>query len=287
MTEQKYTLREKLQIKLEGGPADTHEIDAAVLGEALLAISGLAQRTNSFLRGRDALVTAKVEAGFQGSSFLINLLIDYFGPMATHLQHIPQVVEAIKSLINLKIFLKGKPPQRVEPAQDGGVMIQNSQGDNSVVNQYIYNMNINGPINNELAKVCKVFEAGITRASLSGGDRPDAPTVIEANQKNSIIPPGDSFSEEAIATRQLEVVTPNLDGSPGRWRFYDPENDVTFTADVSDGIFLSDVRDKKYDFRSGDLLTVNMKEIKKMVSQRKRTARDVVEVLSFERPEAA
>ena len=79
----------------------------------------------------------------------------------------------------------------------------------------------------------------------------------------------------------LEVVTPNFDGSSKGWRFYDPENDVTFVASVIDPVLLASVASGGQSFKAGDMIKVEMSVVRKTVTQRKRTERIITSVSEF------
>ena len=76
------------------------------------------------------------------------------------------------------------------------------------------------------------------------------------------------------------LVTINFDGKPTGWRFYDEENDAEFSSSISDANFLESVKNKKLDFLAGDRITAEMTTTKAMVSQRKKTSRNITKVFS-------
>lgn len=72
-----------------------------------------------------------------------------------------------------------------------------------------------------------------------------------------------------------------MDAKPNGWRFYDEDNSVEFMATVRDDKFLNEILKKKYDLKNADIIKVKLKETKKVVNQRKRTERVVIEVLVY------
>lgn len=280
--EQHASNQEEITIKLDGGTAENHEVDAAILGSSLLAFSNLVQHTNSFINGKDSLIVTKVKGGFKEGSFEFVILLKYFGAIVPL---VPQVVQSLREIIEFKKFLAGTPPKHIEKNSEG-VIVENNQGNTIVVHNNIYAMNNSASINVDMGKFFKPLEEGITSISLQD-DEVKQQAIVQSDQKQLFLPSNESPVEQEVSQRQLEILTPNMDGKSNGWRFYDLENDVEFTASMDDNQFLQDVRDKKYNFQSGDVVTVTLAETRKMVNQRKRTERVVTGVMNYQRPTAA
>jgi hypothetical protein len=277
-TEQR-VMREKLVLTYEGGMAEKHEMGAAVLGEALQEIANLTQQTNKLINGKGALLNPKIKGGFNEGSFQFTVLLDYIGAV---LPLMPQIVETIKSVISLKYFLNGEPPQKTEQTEKG-VSVQNNKGETMVVSQPVYAINSNVAINNCLGRCCKPLNEGIESIAFAGGATSEKPAVVKAKDKDLFIPI-DPLPKQDSSQRMLEVLTPNVDGKAAGWRFYDLEDSVEFTARVMDDNFLTDVKNKRYSFQSGDILTVALTVVKKTINQKKYTDRIINAVLDHERP---
>lgn len=271
-----------------GGPAvRNHEMDVEILAESLLSFKSLAERTNAALNGKNVSVSVKVKGSFQQGSLTAQMIVEYVG-MA--LPVIPQVVQTIRELVELRLFLKGCPPKAVEKAGDGSMNITNSEGGTQIFHGPVYNISGNATIVSDLGKVMRPLDKGVDEVKFivpgKDGKQPEV-TIATKEEKEALIPSVDDFVEESTRRCELEVLTPNTDGEPRSWRFYDPENEVTFQATVADAEFLQQVALGMYTFRHGDMVTVDMRTIKKTITQRKRTERIIMDVLDYTRPDLA
>jgi hypothetical protein len=203
------------------------------------------------------------------------------------LSAVPQVLSSVVNVLNITKFLQGKPPRTMEKA-DQGMTIENHTGERATFNDCTfntYNLVNNSNIKRDLANLVRPFNSGVERIDLAPS-APDLQSVtLGVDDKDSFIPPDDDAVEVEQKLYSLELLTPNLDGKAAGWRFYDLEDDVEFSASVMDEVFLKKVADKQYNFRSGDLLQVEMTRLKKRVKQRARTERIVNRVMGYSRPE--
>lgn len=273
--------REEFVLSYDGPAIRDHEMDIEVLATSLLSLKSLIERTNTVLNGRNASVAVKVKAGFQEGSLEAQIIVEYLGMV---LPVLPQAVQTIRELIMLRRFLKGQPPQHVERTGDGNMAITNSDGGTQIFHGPVYNISGNATIISDLGKTMTPLTQGINEIKFitPGKDgKADDVTIASESDKEALIPSVDDIVEESTVRCNLEILTPNTDGSPNDWRFYDPENDVTFRASLADDTFLQSVISGNRSFRHGDMITVDLKSIKKTVKQRKRTTRIITAVLEY------
>ena len=282
--EEKYP-REVFTLSYDGPAVRDHEMDVEVLANSLLSFKSLMEHTSAALNGRNTAVVVKAKAGFQEGSLEVQMVVEYIGMV---LPVLPQAVQTIRELIGLKYFLKGQPPRQVEKTGNGNMNITNSEGSTQIFHGPVYNISGNANINSDLGRAMHPLNCGVDHIKMIvPGEQGTAPqvTIATEDKKDLLIPPAEDLIEESTTRCELEILTPNTDGSPKDWRFYDQENDVTFRASITDSEFLNDVSAGRYSFRSGDSVTVEM-ITRKTVRQRKRTERSIIKVLSYTRPDS-
>lgn len=272
--------REEFILKFEGPGIRNHEMEISTLVNSLLAFKTAVECSNTSLNGKSSFVAVKVQGGFQAGSFFTKIIADYIAPVAPLF---PQAINALKGVIELKKFLGGSPAAKTEPKGGGTVEVQNTQGNVQIFNNSVVIMNNSAPINTALGKLFKPLEEGVNEVSLMADLEDTTPAKITTEEKHLVIPPVDEQEDISSYVSDLEVLTSNVDGKASGWRFYDTENDIEFSASISDEAFLSDVKNKKYNFQRGDQVKATVNSIKKMVSQRKRTERYVTDI-TYNRP---
>jgi hypothetical protein len=281
---QQNVLREKITLSFDGPALQNHEMEVSVLAHSLIAFKDLAEHVNASVNGKNVDVAVKVNGGFKEGSFIVSLFIDC---MAAVLPNAPQILSSVVNVINITKFLQGKPPKAVEKA-DQDMVIENHTGEQATFNNCTfntYNLVNNSNIKRDVANLVRPFNAGVERIDLAPS-APDLPPVtLDVKEKDVFIPPDDDAMEMEQKLYDVELLTPNFDGKTAGWRFYDIEDDVEFSASVVDEVFLGNVKDKKYNFQSGDVLKIEMTKIKRRVTQRTRTERIVNRVLEHSRPQ--
>ncbi len=273
--------REEFVLKFEGPGIRNHEMEISTLVNSLLAFKTAVECSNTSLNGKNSFVSVKVQGGFQAGSFLTKVIADYISPVAPLF---PQAVNVLKGVIELKKFLGGESPVKTEPKGVGQVEVHNTQGNVQIFNTNIVNMNNSAPVNNALGRLFKPLEEGASAVSLMTDLDDKSPTKITSQEKHLVIPSIDEQEDISSYISDLEVLTSNVDGKSSGWRFYDTENDVEFSANVSDEKFLSDVKNKKYNFQRGDQIKATVISVIKMGRQRKRTERFITDVTTHSRP---
>lgn len=272
--------REEFILSFDGAPVQNHEMDLEVLANSLSSFKKLATRTNTFVNGKDAIITVKAKGGFRQGSFEVAIILEQLGAI---MPLIPQIIPYIQGLIQLRKFLKGAPPENTERT-DRGIKVENTNGQTIIINAPIYAMHGNVSIGSDMGKFLKPLEEGIEKVSLRQVGLEEQTVDVDREHKDLFLPQPVEPVQHTYENKKLEVLTLNFDGKPDKWRFYDPENDFDFTAHINDAVFLRAVVDGIYNFQSGDLLTVRMQEIKKIINLRKRTDRIITDVLEYERP---
>lgn len=261
---------ELMTISFSGPATDDNEIEVDVLANSLLSFKNLIDQTNGFINRRQP-IAVKVK-GFHSGSFVTTLAVEYIAPFTPL---VPEIVNSIKSLVELKTFLDGAPSKAMTPREDGMVEIKNVNGNVYVTTNHVVAMHNSAPVTNSLRQALEPLEHGITSVSINPG--PESVQISSEEKKRAL--PASTGSEESFSEfRELEVLTPNIDGKPAKWRFYDPEDETEFLADIMDETFLADVRSKKYAFRQGDMIAGTLYTVKRLVNERKRTERYVTDI---------
>lgn len=277
-------LREQVTLSFDGPSIRNHEMEVSTLAQSLIAFKDLAEHVNSFINKKNVVVAVKVHGGFKDGSFIVSLFVDC---MAAILPQAPQMLSSIVNLINITKFLRGGKAASVEQADENMVMV-NKFGEKATFNNcnfQVYNMANNASIKRDIANIARPFNAGVDSIHFTPSEESLLPVEIGLDDKDSFIPPDDDATEVDQGVYTLELLTPNFDGKAAGWRFFDPEDNVEFSANVVDEVFLQQVRDKHYNFQNGDLLQVEMTKTKKRIKQRNRTERDITHVLTHNRPD--
>lgn len=285
------TWREELAVNIEGGEADKHEIDAEVLGNSLLSFSKLATKTSYFIYGRDCNVSVKVKGGFQKGSFEYQLIFDFFGGI---LPVAPQVVKSFFQLLELRKFLGGKKAKLTERIGND-INVTNSNGDTKIFAPIIVNMNNNAPISIALNGAYHPLDEGASKMTLRGAISFPSDTTapleqtssISSSEKSLVLTTDSGIISQEEIQRDLEVLTPHMDGKATNWRFYDPEDDIEYSANIEDLEFLESVREGRQSFLHGLKVDATVRITKKIVNERKRTERVVTNITVLQENDAA
>lgn len=289
--------REELIVNLEGGNADKHEIDAAVLGRSLQSLSSFVTKTNNIVYGKDCNVNVKIKGSFREGSFDYTIVMDFFVGIVPIFHDISKV---IFGYIDLLKFLKGEKPQKIEPVKpqkqeqdqeqnnmNNSVNVTNSNGETRVFSPTIVAMNNSGPIKISFDEALAPLGEGaqtMTFRSPSASSSEDSPNVSQESasitteeKKNMLKPDSEIISSDDIQ-RTLEVLTPHMDGKPKEWRFYDLDDEVEYYANIEDSDFLENVRERKLIFHYGSKISATVNVTKKLVKERKRTIRTLTNI---------
>lgn len=281
---QQNVLREEITLSFDGPAIQRHEMEVTILAQSLIAFKDLVEHVNVSVNGKGVDVAVKVKGGFQEGSFIVSLFVDC---MAAVLPVAPQLLSSIVNVIDITKFLKGEPPVAAKQI-DQGMSMQNHLGEHATFNNCTFttiNLVNNSNIKRDMTNFARPLNAGVTRICLAPSVAELPPVEIGMEEKDTFIPPDDDAVEVERKPYILELLTPNFDGKAAGWRFYDVEDEVEFTASVQDEVFLKNVREKQYNFRSGDMLEVEMTRVKRRVNQRSKTDRIVNKVLQHSRPQ--
>lgn len=274
--EQGQTWREEMVINLQGGVADEHELDASVLGESLLGLVKLAEKTNAVIN-RDAKVSVKVKGGFNQGSFDYTVALDFFGGI---MPAVPQVVEIIKQAIELRSFLGGEKPVKTEAEGRNYSRVENNSGNTLVVQNSAIYINSSPPVEKAFQKFFKPFENGISTFAL-GAPGVEGVTV-ESNQKDLFLESKRATVDTEDSLKILEVLTAQMDGKPKGWRFYDVDDSAEFSAGIADFGFLEAVNAGVYGFLRGKHVSAVVRTEKKRIDGRNKTERTIIQITPLE-----
>lgn len=283
-----HTWREALVVNLEGGNADNHEIDAAVLGSSLLSLSTFVTKTSSMVYGKDCKVNVKVKGSFREGSFDYTVIMDFFGGIAPVVH---EMSKAIFGYIDLLKFLKGEKPQKIEPVEpqdqeqsnmDNSVKVTNSNGETKVYSPTVVAMNNHGTINVSFGGALGPLGEGAHtmtfKSPVDSSDDSEGSASVTTEEKMNMLKLGSEIISFEETQRTLEVLTPHVDGKPIGWRFYDLDDEVEYYANIEDADFLENVRDHKLIFHHGSKISATVRVTKKLVKERKRTERALTNI---------
>lgn len=289
--------REELVVNLEGGNADKHEIDAAVLGRSLQSLSSFVTRTSNIVYGKGCNVNVKIKGSFREGSFDYTIVMDFFTGFVPIIHDISKV---IFDYIDLLKFIKGEKPQKIEPVKSqkqkqdqeqfnmgNSINVTNSNGETKVFAPIVLFMCNNWPIKNSFDGILAPLGEGAeamtfsSPAASSSGNSPniseESASITTEEKKNMLKPDSETISSDDIQ-RTLEVLTPHMDGKPKEWRFYDLDDEVEYYANIGDNDFLENVRERKLIFHHGSKISATVNVTKKLVKERKRTIRTLTNI---------
>lgn len=276
MPKENISWREKLTVNIRGGMADDHEISAEVLASSLLGLHQLAQRANTTINGKDTQLSVKIKGGFVEGSFEYQAVFDFFGAV---LPIVPQVVETIKQVIEFKQFLGGEPPTKLEREPGGqSSIVENNSGNVAVFQNNTIVIGDSATATQAMIKFFKPFDNGAGQIEISGGKPSQPPAIVTEQEKNVFLKPSSDIYKEDDRERVLEVLTAQMDGRPEGWRFYDVEDDATFSAGLADHNFLLAVNQGKYGFLRGRHAAATVRTVKQKVDGRMKTTRTILSI---------
>ena len=273
---------EVLSIRIEGGTADKHQVDAGALASSMLSLCRAIERTNSALNGSSNKISIKLQGGFASNSLDYNLLI---GSTYLTLPYLRNLLGAFIQLVQLKKFLLGEKPAGITtaPNNEKHVMVQNKDGNVFCVYQPIYAYGNNSYVNVDLDRVFEPLVAGANKMTLQANtqEAPDMDGIdnsveLTLPEKQKSFPTAEGVLDEREEERVLEVVAPNLQGEPDGWQFDDIDNDCFYRkVRVEDQEFLDGVSSGRITFQNGTRVKATLRSITRKGPQRAQTKRYV------------
>ncbi len=281
--------REMLTINIEGGNADNHEISAEALGNSLVALSSFLTKASNIVYGKSCTVSVNVKGGFKEGSFEYQVIIDLF---AGSVPLIPEMVKTVIGFWDLIKFLGGKKPEGAEPAQEQEHMcnivnITNSHGEIKPFPNSLVVMNNNASVNLSFNGLLNPLDHGACSMTLSNTEDDKQRTFITSEEKREFLTLSSEIISQEEIQRTLEVLTSHMDGKSTNWRFYDPEDDTEYSANIDDQEFLESVRDGRQSFQHGSKISATVCVTKKLVKERKRTERILSNIRAVSEEEIA
>lgn len=284
----------------------THEIDAAALGEALIALSSLLTTANRSLNGDRAEVQIRVEANPKQGSILIDLVVNQ------------GLLDQVKSLLvtggfhsakevleflgisggtagaGLIAFLKWKKNRAIEKKAPGpapGTTSVTIADSTVVVNNFVIQLaddaavraateRLADTLGNPGVKALAFRDRGVEVERLARRD-------VEALQRGPAQEPEVAAVEPVLSSRATMVVEPMkvwLDRSDreNKWQFSDGGR--LFNAEILDQHFLEEVRAGRVAFRVGTTMRVEMAYSTRRTAAGLQTDFSVVKVLEVTDP---
>lgn len=256
-----------IELVFDGDAVREGTIEARVLGAALSAYSEAFTRANFLVNGRNSEADVLVDAKFESGSFDVPLLLvqsyqqaqGIIGELknALELAVILGFVHNPGSLIELLKFLKGEPPERVTPVENG-VQYERS-GEKKTVPKLTDTLYYDPSVRKALANGAKALEhPGIASISFQ---REGNETVV-INKDEAAAFKADDFELEAETPHKGErdavLTISKLSFKEGtKWSFF--EDGASLAARIDDEEFFRKVHDRKLKFADGDRLSVHLK----------------------------
>lgn len=274
------TWREELVVDIKGGEADRHEMSTEVLATSLLGFQKFAECVSKKVNGKSCKLNIKVKAGFFEGSFEYKIVLDFFGAV---LPLVPQVVQTIREVMELRRFLNGERPANIERGDGQTSIVKNNSGNVLVVQNSTINLESNSSTSRAMKNFLNPLENGANNIKISSQEMDDL--VITDEDKNAFL----NISSDENSTQQietfLEVLTAQMDGKPDGWRFYDVHDNFEFSAVVKDFDFLHSVNNGTYGFLRGRHVKATVVIERTIHNARKSTKRSIISIRPLSREE--
>ncbi|MEK9722739.1 MAG: hypothetical protein VW405_04550 [Rhodospirillaceae bacterium] len=165
------------------------------------------------------------------------------------------IFDLISSAIELFKFLKGELPKSVKKAENGGMIVENNEGEITQVNGDTFNILIN---TNAGAAVEKFVKRSLRlkgdKLSIEHKGEPIAEVANDDARSFKSLPQGEKLTENET-DMVVRIASPSLEGS-ARWKFN--EGRGMFSATIADEEFLDLVKNGQERFGAGDVLRFRM-----------------------------
>lgn len=264
-----------------------NELEVHILTETLSAFSTAIQEINSSMftgKGISIRVRPFEEGSFEVPFELIEFLVA--GMLsAPNLPSIPEIIKVLREFIEIKIRLKGRPPQKVDSTGDG-VQITTNEGEVIHVERVtgdlvVNNVQINNSFNRSMNRLAD--DKSIDRLELQ--DRNRKKLVAVDSEEFSYFGSPDRVSEDGTRVREIRAVLnvrKIVFDFTSMWGFY--YDGVKISAKILDKEFLEQVQTEGR-FGNGDTLDVLLRihqEFDVGVNTYVNKKYEIVEVLSHQ-----
>jgi hypothetical protein len=278
---------ERFTITYDGPALAAGQMNAQVLGAAMLSMAQLVETSTALIMGATTDVKVDVVADFKSGSFSYQLVT----AALTNPDIIEQVRQSITmghvlavlgitgggGLFGFIRFLNRRKIKSVERHEGDNVRVTTEDGDSTVIHADTINLFNNSTIRVELNGVVKPLrEEGITELRTG---RTKIETRVRADEAELFEPPEleGEVLQDKTTTEYVSVVGPKL--LPGRrWEFQLPDG-TAFTSSVDED-FTKRVMDHLVGFFAGDALEVELRTVTtRDPSGRLRARREIVKVI--------
>lgn len=248
---------EKLSLRFGG----ENDIDLETLSISLSATVNVLNKISDNIIGENDFCKFKVENIKKGSFVIIISQLMELAP--TILPQVPTVLSSLKTILELRKMLNGKPPKEVIK-RDGEITLINFNGNTFNIDELTFNVyTTNDTIEKNLAKVSKTVAHDNSRTCLSYEfETEDFLDKVEMNKEelHTLSVPQDvsKFNEcieENIVITNLMVRSPDLLGD-NKWCF--KYNEKYIYADIKDECFMENVRNGSITFVAGTKIKVEL-----------------------------
>jgi len=254
------TIGNDFKIKFDG---QQHQVDANVLISSLIHTTTIVQEVNRYLNSGKK-IEIKVKALEKGSFLchieLIETALDSLKNLLTkdNIEVGSAIVGTLVGLIELKKFLKGKKPTKVQPEGDT-TRIVNKDGNVFIIENATFNIYENSPVVKDALALN--FDALNNDPAITGyeiTDKNEKPLVrVSKNEFTDLSQKSEEIEEgerKLIEAATVNVVRVSFEESL-KWDFY--YRGIKISAKISDPKFY-ELIDKGEAFAKGDILEVEL-----------------------------
>lgn len=258
---------------------DQHEVDAAALGEALLALSSILTTANRRLNGEKAEIRIRVEANPKEGSILIDLvvnqgLLDHVKSLlhAGGFHSAKEILEFVGfkglpagGLVWLLKKLQGKKPEKIEPGKVAGTSNVTIENMTVVINNNVLQLMDDPAVRSSTEKLAATLGNPGLKAIAFRSDGREAQRIerrdVEALRRPQVEEPAAATTEPVLSqstTMEVEPMKIWLDRGDreNKWQFSDGGR--LFNAEIMDHEFLERMRAGGVSFRVGTTMRVEM-----------------------------
>ena len=246
---------ERMVMRFEG----ENDIDLETLSYSLNATVDILKQLAGDLMSENDFCKFKV-MNIQKGSFVITIdqIIDY---APTILPLVPTVLEAFKQLVEIRKFLKGKPPKELSYS-DNKVNIENTEGDVYVANNITFNIYDNN-IEKGMANTAKAVLKDNERLGMTyefANDTGNEEIKIDREELSYLAIPQDveKFDKEIQENEMITYVMVRKPDLKGNTKWGVTLNGKNITCEVTDENFLEKVHNNEISFTGSTMLHVRL-----------------------------
>lgn len=272
-----------LKVNYSGGIAGQGKMNAYDVADAIKGFTDFSRKVGETLYGNQGNVSTQIVAIDRGS-FEIELLYQILGqdggPLIASMMGVPlDYFKVVVDCFDLIKHLKGEAPKKVVKADNGGVSVENNQGEITTYNDHSFNIVINMEtgrslqkvVNNPLKRDAQKFNLSVDHKQASAASKDEAGYFVPYDTSQTLT----EHTSEVYVIIQTVV----LEGG-AMWKFHDGR--THFGAPILDDDFMKRVQNGDERFGKGDQLFVRIRSTQKRVDGKLKSEYVIEKVLSHE-----